>query len=173
MRFILVADHVDLPLRGGLLQDLASGLGGAGGSGWPANTLLYIGASASSTVSPSDPVVARAGVLVVTEELDEAGFKSALGQLLGSYRAGASSGALTPTGAQVAAAVPGGGGASEAAAAAAPPPPPVELSEAELADAVAWAKRHAGGVSLRAAALYAKLFAGGGGGGGDDGAGLA
>ena len=170
MRFILVADHVDLPLRGSLLQDLASGLGGAGGSGWPANTLLYIGASASSTVSPSDPVVARAGVLVVTEELDEAGFKSALGQLLGSYRAGASSGALTPTGAQVAAAAPGGGGAFEAAAAA-PPPPPVELSDAELADAVAWAKRHAGGVSLRAAALYAKLFAGGG--GGDDGAGLA
>jgi hypothetical protein len=58
-------------------KDVCSGLSGAGGSGWPSNTLLYVGASPSSTVTPSDPLVQRAGLLLVTEELEEAGFRLA------------------------------------------------------------------------------------------------
>ncbi len=40
LRFVLVADHVDFPLRGAAAADLMSGLTGSGPSGWPANTLL-------------------------------------------------------------------------------------------------------------------------------------
>jgi hypothetical protein len=36
----------------------------AGGSGWPSNTLLYVGVSASSTVTRSDPLVSRCPLLV-------------------------------------------------------------------------------------------------------------
>lgn len=36
----------------------------AGGSGWPSNTLLYVGVSASSAVSRSDPLVSRCPLVV-------------------------------------------------------------------------------------------------------------
>lgn len=75
---------------------------------------------------------------------------------------------LTPTGAQLAAAAsapagaPGaGGGAMDSSQEDAGG---AEVSDAELADAIAWARRHCGGVSLRAAAMYARFFAGGRGG---------
>ena len=71
-----------LPHPPRLLQDVCTGLSAAGGSGWPANTLLYIGASSGSTVAPSDPVVQRAGVLVVTDALDEEGFRRAVGAVV-------------------------------------------------------------------------------------------
>ncbi|GBF92461.1 hypothetical protein Rsub_04565 [Raphidocelis subcapitata] len=156
VRFILVADHLELPLRGSLLQDVCSGLSGAGGSGWPSNTLLYVGASPGSTVTPSDPLVQRAGLLLLTEPLDEEGFREALGELLGAQRAGR----LTPTGAQLAAwdaSGAGSPGGDEPAAAA-----PAAVSDAELASAIAWAKRHCGGLSLRAAGAYARLCGDGG-----------
>lgn len=108
IRFVLVADHVDLPLRGPSVAELMAGLssGGwvvehtthtmmhrsdhlvelnaasmcvvfphmtsamffsmaVGASGWPSNTLLYLGASANSSVS-LDPVVSRFGVKLFT-----------------------------------------------------------------------------------------------------------
>mgnify|MGYP001807795005 CR=1 FL=1 len=40
LRFVLVADHVDFPVRGAAAAELCSGLSGSGPSGWPANTLL-------------------------------------------------------------------------------------------------------------------------------------
>lgn len=40
-----------------------------GGSGWPSNTLLYLGASAASTVSRTDPLVARCPLVVPVEGL--------------------------------------------------------------------------------------------------------
>lgn len=83
VRFILVADHVELPLRGSAATDLMSGLSAAGGSGWPSNTLLYLGASAASTVSRSDPFVARCGLVVpVTGIEDEAGYLAAIKEFL-------------------------------------------------------------------------------------------
>ncbi|KAI8474492.1 MAG: hypothetical protein J3K34DRAFT_518218 [Monoraphidium minutum] len=166
VRFILVADHVDLPLRASQYprvrfilvadHDLSAGMAGAGGSGWPANTLLYLGASSGSTVSPTDPVVQRAGVLVVTEELTEQGFREALGQLLAAYQQQR----LAPTGAQLAAAGGAAGGSFQEEGES----PAAEVSDSDLAEALAWARRHCGGPSLRAAAMYARFFAGGGGG---------
>lgn len=38
-------------------------------------------------------------------------------------------------------------------------PAPAPVSDEDLADAIAWATRHTGGVSLRAAALFARFFA--------------
>lgn len=55
----------------------------AGGSGWPDNTLLYLGASSSSTVSYGDAVVARFGLLVTTDALDEPAWLATLGELAG------------------------------------------------------------------------------------------
>jgi hypothetical protein len=82
--------------------------------------------------------------------------REALGQFLGAYRAGH----LTPTGAQLAA------GPEPPAPAGDAPPPAAAVSDAELEEAVAWAGRHCGGVSLRAAAMFARFFAGSVGGGG-------
>jgi hypothetical protein len=42
----------------------------SGGSGWPSNTLLYVGASATSTVSRSDPLVARCPLVVALPGID-------------------------------------------------------------------------------------------------------
>lgn len=77
LRFVLAVDHVDLPLRGGLANDLLGGLSGAGPSGWPANTLLYMAASPSSAVS-YDALVARFGLVLTTQELAEADFAGVL-----------------------------------------------------------------------------------------------
>lgn len=82
MRFVLVADHVDLPARGQLAADLASGLSGSGPSGWPDNTLLYMAASATSTVTLSDPVASRFGRILTTGDLDEAAFATAVQEVL-------------------------------------------------------------------------------------------
>lgn len=81
IRFILVADNMEFPLRGGLAADLMAGLtGGSGPSGWPSNALLYVGASPSSTIS-YDPVVSRFGLVLTTGELSEAQFGETLAEL--------------------------------------------------------------------------------------------
>jgi hypothetical protein len=97
VHFILVADHVELPIKGQLAADLMSGLGGSGASGWPSNTLLYIGASASSTVSRSDPVVARCPLVVPLQGLqDEDAFLQAVEEMMAAKQgSGSSSGALS------------------------------------------------------------------------------
>lgn len=93
VRFILVADHVDLPLRGSAGTDLMSGLSAAGGSGWPANTLLYLGASASSAVGRSDPIVSRCSLVVPVNGLqDEAAYLQAVAELLAARNGSSSSG---------------------------------------------------------------------------------
>lgn len=43
---------------------------GTGGSGWPSNTLLYVGASASSTISRNDPLVSRCPLVVALPGID-------------------------------------------------------------------------------------------------------
>eukprot|EP00798_Chlamydomonas_sp_ICE-L_P007960 gene7960-1176_t len=79
VRFILVADNASLPVRNPtLVADLMAGLSGSGGSGWPSNCLLYMAASPDSTVSVSDPVVARFGMLLTTGFMSEAEFQSTL-----------------------------------------------------------------------------------------------
>jgi len=84
VRFILVADHLELPARGAPAADLLSGLSGGGGGGWPDNTLLYVGASSTSTVNPSDPLVARFGLVVAAPALGgDEGFATALAELAG------------------------------------------------------------------------------------------
>ncbi|GIL72705.1 hypothetical protein Vretimale_4412 [Volvox reticuliferus] len=80
LRFILVADHVDLPMRGA--ADLMSGLAGSGPSGWPSNTLLYMGASSTSAIS-YDPVVSRFGLILTTTELSEQDFSDTLRRVAG------------------------------------------------------------------------------------------
>jgi len=83
LRFVVVADHVDMPLRGSTAADIMAGLSSTGASGWPSNTLLYLGASASSSVS-LDPVVARFGLkLFMPKALDHAQFAQALKELAG------------------------------------------------------------------------------------------
>lgn len=77
LRFVLAADHVDFPLRGGLASDLMSGLSGLGPSGWPSNTLLYMAATPASSVS-YDSVVSRFGLILSTAEMSEAQFASTL-----------------------------------------------------------------------------------------------
>lgn len=89
-----------------------------------------MGASSSSTVSYGDPVVSRFGLLVTTQQLDEQGWLTALGELM---RAGQEAGM---TGAAE-------GGALEG-----------EAKEAALA----WAGRH-GGLTLRTVAMYARFWA--------------
>ncbi|KAF6251040.1 hypothetical protein COO60DRAFT_1275392 [Scenedesmus sp. NREL 46B-D3] len=79
VHFVLVADHVELPLKGQLAADLMAGLGGGGASGWPSNTLLYLGASAGSTVSRSDPVVARCPLVLVAARRQRDGAAAAAG----------------------------------------------------------------------------------------------
>eukprot|EP00878_Enallax_costatus_P017062 GHUV01017914.1.p1 GENE.GHUV01017914.1~~GHUV01017914.1.p1 ORF type:complete len:556 (+),score=170.71 GHUV01017914.1:1048-2715(+) len=92
VRFILVADHVDLPVRGSAATDLMTGLSAAGGSGWPVNTLLYLGASAASAVGRSDPIVDRCGLIVpITAVGDEAGYLSTVGELLAAKQGKSSS----------------------------------------------------------------------------------
>ena len=65
VRFILVADNMEFPLRGGLASDLMAsdlmaGLAASSGpSGWPSNALPYVGATPSSTIS-FDPLWRRA-----------------------------------------------------------------------------------------------------------------
>ncbi|GLC51367.1 hypothetical protein PLESTB_000494700 [Pleodorina starrii] len=82
LRFVLVADHVDFPLRGSAAADLMSGLAGGGPSGWPGNTLLYMGANSSSTLS-YDPVVSRFGLILTTKELSEEDFGATLRSVAG------------------------------------------------------------------------------------------
>lgn len=79
-RFILVADHVDLPVRGAAAADLLAGLSGTGASGWPSNTLLYLGATATSTVNV-DPLVSRFGLKLLTKHLSEGEFAATLKEL--------------------------------------------------------------------------------------------
>lgn len=80
LRFIIVADHVDFPLRGSLAADLSGALTAGGPSGWPSNAILYVGVSATSTLS-MDSVVSRFGSFITTEALDEGGFKRAVSEL--------------------------------------------------------------------------------------------
>lgn len=82
VRFILVADHVDFPLPRSAAADLCSGLsGGSGPSGWPDNTLLYMAASASSTITASDGVVGRFGLPLGTGNLTAEEFVAAVKEL--------------------------------------------------------------------------------------------
>lgn len=81
IRFILVADNMEFPVRGGLASDLMAGLnGGSGPSGWPSNALLYVGATPSSTIS-YDPVVSRFGLVLTTGGLSEEQFGTTLSEL--------------------------------------------------------------------------------------------
>ena len=85
LRFIIVADNVDLPLRGGssLATDLMSGLtGGSGPSGWPSNALLYVGASPTSTIC-YDHIVSRFGLVLTTGLLSEAEFGKTVAEVTG------------------------------------------------------------------------------------------
>ncbi|KAG2499306.1 hypothetical protein HYH03_002884 [Edaphochlamys debaryana] len=70
LRFVIVADHVDCPVRGAAAADLSAGLGRCGPSGWPENTLLYMAASSSSTLS-YDAVTSKFGLILTTKELTE------------------------------------------------------------------------------------------------------
>lgn len=84
IRFILVADNVDMPLRGGMAADLMAGLtGGSGASGWPDNILLYVGVTPTSTLS-FDPVVSRFGEIITTGDLSEQDFEATLTEVSGS-----------------------------------------------------------------------------------------
>lgn len=79
LRFIIVADHIDFPIRGNVSADLATGLSGGGGAGWPENTLLYVGASANATIGYNDPIVSRFGlVLPVTPLVGDDALKTAM-----------------------------------------------------------------------------------------------
>mmetsp|Transcript_4838 Transcript_4838/g.10389 ORF Transcript_4838/g.10389 Transcript_4838/m.10389 type:complete len:497 (+) Transcript_4838:49-1539(+) len=81
LRFIIVADNVNLPLSGTLASDLMSALpGGTGPAGWPSNTLLYMGANPNSTIT-YDPVVSRFGLVLTTGFLSEAEFGKAISEL--------------------------------------------------------------------------------------------
>ncbi|GFH24897.1 DUF815 domain-containing protein, partial [Haematococcus lacustris] len=80
LRFVLVADHVDFPVRPALAADLMAGLSDVGAAGWPSNVLLYMAATASSTVG-LDPVVARFGIKLFTKDLTEDQFGATLQEL--------------------------------------------------------------------------------------------
>ncbi|KAJ9510215.1 hypothetical protein QJQ45_015694 [Haematococcus lacustris] len=80
LRFVLVADHVDFPVRPTLAADLMAGLSDVGAAGWPSNVLLYMAATASSTVG-LDPVVARFGIKLFTKDLTEDQFGTTLQEL--------------------------------------------------------------------------------------------
>jgi len=67
IRFILVADHMDFPLRSDIATDIMAGLSGVGSSGWPSNTLLYMGVNSNATVSSTDPVISRFGLPIVCQ----------------------------------------------------------------------------------------------------------
>ncbi|KAG1659329.1 hypothetical protein FOA52_010377 [Chlamydomonas sp. UWO 241] len=83
IRFIIVADNVDMPLRGNMAADLMAGLSnGSGPAGWPSNVLLYIGVTPTSTLS-FDPVVSRFGTVVTTSDLSEEQFATTLTELAG------------------------------------------------------------------------------------------
>jgi hypothetical protein len=132
VHFILIADHVELPLKGQTAADLMSGLGGSGASGWPSNTLLYLGASASSTVSRSDPVVSRCPLVVPLQGLqDEGAFLQAIEEMMAAKQQ------------QDGAAAAGGGSSSCGGLAG-------ELKDAALA----WGKQQ--GTSVRSAAVFAR-----------------
>ena len=86
IRFILVLDHLDLPLRGNLAADLLNGLTEGGSSGWPDNCLLYCGASSSSAISYSDPLVSRFGIVLTTSQLSEEAYLKAIEEISGRDR---------------------------------------------------------------------------------------
>lgn len=89
LRFIIVADHVDVPPRGNVAVDLLNGLGGTGGSGWPDNTLLYVGASSNSTIGYGDALVSRFGlVLPLTPSEGDAAFRDTLKEMVGGAEIG-------------------------------------------------------------------------------------
>ncbi|KAG2443031.1 hypothetical protein HYH02_009446 [Chlamydomonas schloesseri] len=117
LRFVLVADHVDFPLRGAAAAELCSGLSGSGPSGWPSNTLLYMGASASSALS-YDAVVNRFGLILTTKDLDAEGFATTLRQVAGEDGA--------------------------------------KLTDEDVTYAADWAKKQAGGLSIRSAVHYVR-----------------
>jgi hypothetical protein len=131
VHFILVADHVELPLKAQIAADLMSGLGASGASGWPSNTLLYIGASASSTVSRSDPVVARCPLVVPLQGLqDEGTFLQAVEEMMAATQGSAAAGeGSSSSGSSV-------------------------LSEELKEAALAWGKQQ--GLSVRSAAVFAR-----------------
>ncbi len=82
IRFIIVADNMDLPLRGALASELMAGLtGSTGPAGWPSNALLYVGASPASTIT-FDSVVSRFGIVLTTGDLTEAEFSQTLAEML-------------------------------------------------------------------------------------------
>lgn len=84
VRFVLVLDNLDLPVRGALAADLKWGLARTGASGWPSNTLLYCAVSAESTVRPDDPLVALFGRRIVTTPIEYGeAFETAVAQALG------------------------------------------------------------------------------------------
>ncbi|KAF5830680.1 hypothetical protein DUNSADRAFT_14195 [Dunaliella salina] len=67
IRFILVADHMDFPVRSDIAMDLMAGLSGVGSSGWPSNTLLYMGVNSNATISSTDPLISRFGLPIVCQ----------------------------------------------------------------------------------------------------------
>ncbi len=84
-----MSTQVELPVAksSGLAADLMAGLaGGSGPSGWPSNVLLYLGASPSSTVSFSDNLVSRFGMVVSTGVLGEKEFLSTV-EAMASHQA--------------------------------------------------------------------------------------
>lgn len=142
VHFVLVADHVELPLRGSVAQDLMSGLGGCGGSGWPSNTLLYLGVSSESTVSRSDSVVARCPLVVPVQGLpDEQAYMEAVEELVAARRSSSSSSISSSSGA--------GEGVSESVSGG-----ERGLSEQLREAAAGWGKQQ--GWSVRSAALFAR-----------------
>lgn len=133
---MLVADHLDWPLRGAVANDLLSGLSGSGPSGWPSNTILYAGASASNGVN-YDSLTSRFGLIVRTSDLTPEVFGSTV-RIIASAAA-----------AKMAASAAGveGGGSSSAAE--------VQISEEDMGAAMQWASQH-GGLTIRGASTYVK-----------------
>ena len=85
IRFIIVVDNVEFPLRGssGLATDMMAGLtGGSGPSGWPPNAILYVGATPSSTIN-FDRIVSRFGLVLATSPLNDEEFQQTLKELIG------------------------------------------------------------------------------------------
>ncbi|MEW5310001.1 MAG: hypothetical protein WDW38_001837 [Sanguina aurantia] len=138
VRFVLVADHLDWPLRGAVANDLLSGLSGSGPSGWPSNTILYAGASASNGVN-YDSLTSRFGLIVRTSDLTPEVFGSTV-RCIASAAAAKMAAPASAAGAE-------GGGSSSASE--------VQISEEDMGAALAWASQH-GGLTIRGASTYVK-----------------
>ena len=114
----------------------------AGGNAWPSNTLLYIGVSATSTVSKTDPIASRCPLVITTPQLstDDDYYGSVLELLEARGRAGAGGAA-----GEIWKRVKRGG----------PPSLDIEVLKA----AKEWMEKPNGGMSVRTAASFVKLLA--------------